>query len=172
MAAAYQTVTETKTCDRNLLLFTVVFDVDTDMEIRFLVDEDEKYQLQGVRIEGRRKKTGKVYRLKSHVIQTVFQPQLGVNGPQSWQLKVQPLNQPLTIVKKPKKYVCKYPFLREGVLAKFTTVKGEATLQPLSMKFTVEGHFRSSKHAPPRAVRETIQCPDAFTDALYQVMTA
>lgn len=170
--AAYQTVTETKTHDRNLLLFTVVFDVDTDMEIRFLVDEDEKHQLKGLHIEGRRKKTGKVYRLKSNVIQTVFRPQLGVNGPQSWQLKVQPLTNALTIVKKPRKYVCKYPFVREGVLAKFTTVKGQVTLQPLSMKFTVKGQFRSSKHALPTILHDTVQCPDAFTDALYKIMSA
>lgn len=165
-------ITKVETKDRSLLLFTVQFRIDPGLEIQFLAKEDKNHDFCGIKVEGTRKALNKTYRLKQEVIHGVFNPRLTIepNKPQCWRMQIQPLKQPLVIMKKKNKYVCKHVFQEFNVLAKFTHVMVDVQLQPLAMSFTVHGTFRSAKNAPVKKLEDSVQCSDAFVTALHNLM--
>ncbi len=149
-------------------LVSVRFRAESDLFLVFCADVDEKEDLKGVTLWGLRKSRGpNPYPLKADLVPAIFQPSLTLQSPGKYSLRLQPLSDSLTILKKSNQYVCMYPFKDEKKVGQVVDVVVDYTITPITMQFTVEGTYKASKEAEPTTLTTTVECPREFTDRLY-----
>lgn len=158
-----------KSCVSNPLII-IRFVQDTDLALVFCATTDEKEALNGLSLFGVRKSKGAhPFRLKSDIVSTIFQPRLKRKHDHEWSLHIEPLAESISIIKRPTHFLCLYPFPDRKVAGTVVDVVVEAQLTPLKMWFTVNCTFKAKKDAPLENLSKTIQCPENFTEALYNV---
>lgn len=150
-------------------LVSIRFRSEPDLFLVFCADVDRSDQLTGVTLFGLRKSRGpNPYPLKEDLVPTIFQPSLIQKSEKEYALKLQPLTDTLTILKKANQFVCMYPFKDDRKVGQVVDVVVDYTISPISMQFTVDGQYKSSKDAEPQILSTVVKCPSEFTDRLYR----
>lgn len=149
-------------------LVSIRFRSEPDLFLVFCADVNEQNALRGVTLWGLRKSRGpNPYPLKEDLVPTIFQPTLTQKSDREFMLKLEPLADAITLLRKGNQFICMYPFKEVGKVGHVVDVVVDYTLNPISMEFTVEGQFKASKEGPIQKLTSTVKCPSEFTNRLY-----
>ena len=131
-------------------------------------EETKESNLIGITMWGLRKSRGpSCYALKEDLVPTIFKPRLIQKSETEYLLQIEPLTETITILKRTSQYTCLYPFKTEKKAGVIQDIVVEYTATPLTMAFTVHATHKANKNALPSTLVTKIQCPDEFTNRLY-----
>ncbi len=107
-------------------------------------------------------------RTTDYVLNDLFRTEFSKSTkPDTYLVRLRPLTEDVIVTQKTNKFVAQYAFAATRQLGVISKVRVNATESPLRLEFEVFATYRASKDAAPTELRETIVCPDEFTQQLY-----
>jgi len=147
-------------------ILSLVFPQFPDRFFFFLGDCDNSGKLTGISVKAYRSCKG-IFPVHEDFVPRIFQPHLTQIEPMKWKLVLQPLTQPLTVMKKSDKFISLYPFTESKKNGVIDRIEVQYAKRPLRTWYEVHAMYKAGKDQPLQQLRKRVECSDTFTHALY-----
>jgi len=161
-----------KECCKNPVII-LTFPSEPDLFLSFCADtvvnpETKTESLTGLTLWGVRKSRGPIpYALKENLVPAIFKPRLMQKSPTEYSLSLDPLQDVITLIKRPTHFTALFPFAEQKKSGQVQEITIEYAVRPLRMYFTVIASYKPSKDAEPIQLTKKVECPKEFTQRLY-----